>query len=229
MALILALETATEVCSVALLHNNLCIKEICNTEGNAHARLLHVLVADLLSQTGKTFAEIDAIAVSMGPGSYTGLRVGVSAAKGYCFAAGLPLIAVNTLQSIAAVAQSSFRFDPKTLLCPMLDARRMEVYTAILSTDLTFIEPTQALILDTESYQHLLETNKIAFFGNGSAKFKEILHHENAQFIENLTPSAAGMASIAHKKFESKQFENLAYFEPFYLKEFIGTTPKRRL
>jgi|688.fasta_scaffold04838_20 tRNA threonylcarbamoyladenosine biosynthesis protein TsaB len=228
MALILAIETATEVCSVSMAYDGIILGELHLSEGNMHASKLHVLIDNLLKETGKTLNQIEAIAVSMGPGSYTGLRVGVAAAKGFCLALNIPLIAVNTLQSLSATALVQTEIPEKALLAPMLDARRMEVYTALLQKDLSFTQNTNALILDESSLRDSLIKQPIYYFGNGANKAQDLLQHPNAHFIPNVHASAAGMAQLAEAKFKSKQFEDIAYFEPFYLKDFVGTTPKKR-
>ncbi len=229
MALILALETATEVCSVSMAYDGIILGELNLSEGNMHASQLHVLIDNLLKETGKTLKQLEAIAVSMGPGSYTGLRVGVAAAKGFCLALNIPLIAINTLQSLSAMVLVQTEIPENALLAPMLDARRMEVYTALMHKDLSFEQNTHALVLDENSLKETLNQKVIYYFGNGANKAQDLLQHPNAHFIPNIHASAAGMAELAEIKFQSKQFEDTAYFEPFYLKDFVGTTPKKRI
>ncbi|OYU94226.1 MAG: tRNA (adenosine(37)-N6)-threonylcarbamoyltransferase complex dimerization subunit type 1 TsaB [Bacteroidetes bacterium B1(2017)] len=227
MALILGIETATEVCSVALGKDGTCIAEQTNREGNTHASQLHKMVENILKETGYTFNNLNAIAVSKGPGSYTGLRVGVSAAKGFGYALNIPVIGISTLKSLCA--QVLGRTETKgELLVPMIDARRMEVFTAIFSQKLEEIESTNAKIIEENMYVDLLETQKILFFGNGSEKCKKILEHKNATFIDNLTCNATSLLGLAEEMYQNNEFENLAYFEPFYLKDFVGTTPKNK-
>lgn len=228
MALILAIETATEVCSVSMAYDGIILAERHLSDGNMHASQLHVLIDNLLKETGKKLKQIDAIAVSMGPGSYTGLRVGVAAAKGFCLALNIPLIAINTLQSLSAMALVQKEIAETAWLAPMLDARRMEVYTALLHKDLSFLQKTHALVLDENSLKENLHQQTIYYFGNGAIKAQDLLQHTNAHFIPNILASAKGMAQLAEIKFQSKQFEDVAYFEPFYLKDFVGTTPKKR-
>jgi tRNA threonylcarbamoyladenosine biosynthesis protein TsaB len=218
MAFILCIETATSVCSVALFKNDtlLSLQEI--IEGNEHATMLTTLIANCLSEAAITFNQLDAIAVSKGPGSYTGLRVGVSTAKGLCFTLNKPLIAINTLKSLANAYKTTH---PQTnaLLCPMIDARRMEVYTAIYTNELNELSATEAKIIDEQSFASELSENNIQFLGNGALKCQSMIIHTNASFTD-FACSAAGMGSLAYEAFTTNQFEDLAYFEPNYLKEF---------
>jgi tRNA threonylcarbamoyladenosine biosynthesis protein TsaB len=228
MSLILGIETATKMCSVALSDENglLALKEAGGEY--SHAENLNLFVADVCTQAGKELKDIDAIAVSKGPGSYTGLRIGVSAAKGFCTALDIPLISVDTLQAMAK--NPSGEIDRGLLFCPMIDARRMEVYTALYDTEGNKIEDISAKIIDENSFSEYLKTSKIVFFGDGSEKCREALDgNPNATFIEDVHPSAKYINEIALKKFNKKEFEDVAYFEPFYLKDFIATTPKKLL
>ncbi len=227
MALILGIETATEVCSVALSKDGICLAEQTNFEGNSHAAQLHVMVQNLLKETGYTLQNLDAIAVSKGPGSYTGLRVGVSAAKGYAFALQLPLIAVSSLYAMCLQAAKQIQ-QPNALLVPMIDARRMEVYTCISSIELKEIAPVSAKIIEQDAFLSFLGSNQMYFFGNGAEKCKPMIQHENAHFLPNIVCLASGMMPLAEKAYLYKTFENLAYFEPFYLKDFISTSPKKK-
>lgn len=169
----------------------------------------------------------DAVSVSAGPGSYTGLRIGVSTAKGLCYGYDIPLIAVDTLKIISKNALTGITEKKDVLLCPMIDARRMEVYTALYNTDLEVIRPVSAEIISENSFAEILEEKTIYFFGNGSGKCKSIITHPNARFLDNAVPLAENMMQLAEHKFSQKEFVDTAYFEPFYLKEFQATTPKK--
>lgn len=224
MALILHLETATTVCSVAIGRDGklLALKE----QGGdySHSENLTLFVQDVCKQADVELSSLDAIAVSKGPGSYTGLRIGVSTAKGLCYALNKPLIAINTLQHMAfAMALSGKnKFPENTLYCPMLDARRMEVYCAIYDCNNKELEPTSAKIIDAHSFENILNSNNVVFFGDGAAKCKSVLsRHSKAIFIDDVTPSAQNMLALANQAYLQNCFENTAYFEPFYLKDFM--------
>jgi tRNA threonylcarbamoyladenosine biosynthesis protein TsaB len=231
--LILNIETSTNVCSVSLTGESgriLSFRE--NLEDKSHSALLAVFVEEVLKESKKGFEELDAVCVSKGPGSYTGLRIGVSTAKGICYARSLPLIAVKTLDIITkgVIQQNPGGFSgygEKVLLCPMIDARRMEVYTALYDIHGNGVKETSAEIIDEHSFKDLLKDHKILFFGNGAAKCRETIIHPNAKFLEGIYPSATEMGSIALQAFQNSEFENLAYFEPFYLKDFVATVPKK--
>lgn len=232
MALILNLETATTVCSVSLGKDGklLALKE--HNGDYSHAENLTIFIEDVLQQASVKFSDIDAIAVSKGPGSYTGLRIGVSTAKGLCYSLNKPLIAVNTLQhlSLAVSSLGSQISEPASLFCPMIDARRMEVYCAIYDANNKEVKPTAAEIIDEGSFADVLETNRIIFFGDGAEKCKSILsQNKNAVFIDNVLPSAKSMISLSEQAFINKEFEDVAYFEPFYLKDFIAGKKKGEL
>jgi len=228
MPKILCIETATEVCSVAISSQGKLLALEENHDGNAHASQLHNLVHKVLDSAGITLQDLDAVAVSKGPGSYTGLRVGVSTAKGYCYALGIPLIAINTLESLLRGQVLGEREQTTTsLYVPMLDARRMEVYCAVFDSHANMIRQTEAKIIDETSFAGLLENNEVYFLGNGAAKCKSMITLPNAKFLDNVLCSAKGMVDAAFEAFQAKQFEDTAYFEPFYLKDFVGTTPKR--
>ena len=220
--MILQIDTATTSCSVALANNGrvLAFKEI--NARNMHAQVITVYIDELMAQTSTAYADLDAIAVSCGPGSYTGLRIGVSTAKGLCFALDKPLIAVQTLAAMAnGVALSNDVAG--MLLCPMIDARRMEVYTAIFNAAGEVIKPTSAEIIDAESFSGILNNNKVLFFGDGADKCRQALgHNSNAQFLSDFENSAAHLTQIAAEKFSRADFEDVAYFEPYYLKDFIA-------
>jgi tRNA threonylcarbamoyladenosine biosynthesis protein TsaB len=229
MALILNIESATTMCSVALAKDALCIDSQEIDEGYSHAENLAVFVDEILKRNNLKVTDLNAIAISEGPGSYTGLRIGVSLEKGLCYGGNVKLIAVSTLQQMCmhpdVVKELNFRKDG--LLCPMLDARRMEVYTSVYDVGLkVLLEPTN-LILDETSYESFLAEEPVIFFGNGSDKFQDVTKSESAYFVKNVTPSAIQMVGLSELKYQASQFEDVAYFEPFYLKEFQATTPKK--
>ncbi len=224
---ILCIETATEICSVALLQDDKMIALRENHEGNAHASQITLLIEAVMKDANIELKNLDAIAVSKGPGSYTGLRVGVSTAKGLCYALDIPLIAINTLESLAHEIIKNNNIQ-KANFCAMLDARRMEVYCAVFDNQMNSIKKTEAKIIDENSFADLLEISEVYFFGNGSAKCKNIFTHPNAKFIDDIKCSALNMNGIAQKLFLEKQFEDVAYFEPFYLKDFVGTIPNKK-
>jgi len=224
MSYILQIETATTVCSVALSKDGetLSVKQI--NERNIHAEVITLFIDELLKQTGLSYNQLDAIAVSSGPGSYTGLRIGVSTAKGLCFALDKPLIAVETLEAMADGITNEMQLTGKdVLLCPMIDARRMEVYTAIFDTHGKRIKPTTAEIIDTNSFSDLLSNHTIIFFGDGASKCETVLGtNTNAQFVTDFNNSAAHLSKKAYAKLLANDLEDVAYFEPFYLKDFIA-------
>ncbi|MFY7734770.1 MAG: tRNA (adenosine(37)-N6)-threonylcarbamoyltransferase complex dimerization subunit type 1 TsaB [Bacteroidia bacterium] len=226
MTHILSIETATEICSVAIAKNGETIALVEDTLGNNHASQLHILVAKALEQSNLQFSDLQAVAVSKGPGSYTGLRVGVSAAKGYCYALKIPLIAINTLQSLA----NGFRQNNPSysdLVCPMIDARRMEVYCALFNQKLNEVLPTQAKIIDEESFIEQLSQNQITFIGNGAAKCQNTITSVQAKFDISVRCNASYLSHLAQEAFNQNTFEDVAYFEPYYLKDFIGTVAKK--
>ncbi len=218
MATILCIETATTNCSVAIGVDGkvLSVKEDFSSS-YSHAERLHVFIQNILEENKVKLSDLDAIAISKGPGSYTGLRIGVSAAKGLCFALELPLISVATLTSLAHQVKIN---DGK--IVPMLDARRMEVYTAIFDSSNNQVQETSAKILEPSSFLEDLELGKVHFIGSGVEKFKEICTHPNAIFIQDKLPSAGEMVSLAYTKYKISDFENVAYFEPYYLKDFMA-------
>lgn len=227
MPTILQLETATPVCSVALSINGKTVASKEETAQNIHASRLTLFINEVMEQSGTTFSDLDAVAVSKGPGSYTGLRIGVSTAKGLCFALDKPLIGINTLSMMAA----GFLADHpnyKGLVCSMIDARRMEVFTAVFDDHLTEIEATHAKIVDEMSFLSLLDQHEITFIGNGAEKCSPLIQHKNAKFLTTNFNAAANMTSLANAAFMAKKFEDVAYFEPFYLKDFVFTVPKKR-
>lgn len=224
MSLILHLETATTVCSVALGFEGklIAIKE--ENKGFTHAEHLTLYIEEVMQMAGKSFEALDAVAVSKGPGSYTGLRIGVATAKGLSFGLNKPLIAINTLSSMATGAAKTYK--ELNFFCPMLDARRMEVYTAIYNHQGEALIPTAAVILNEKYLENQLDISEILFFGDGALKFKEICSHRNAKFDLDLAPSAANMIALSYRNYTQAQFEDLAYFEPFYLKEFYTPPAK---
>jgi tRNA threonylcarbamoyladenosine biosynthesis protein TsaB len=224
---ILQIETATTVCSVALATNGqvVAVKEL--NERNIHAEVITLYIDELITKAGLTYNNIDAIAVSSGPGSYTGLRIGVSTAKGLSFALDKPLIAVETLAAMAQGMIDIGAADADALLCPMIDARRMEVYTALFDADGNRVKPTSAEIIDEHSFDTYLQDKKILFFGDGADKCREVLGKNiNTMFADGFTNSAAHLTKQAAEKFATNDFEDVAYFEPYYLKDFLVTQKK---
>ncbi len=218
MAYILCLETATTNCSVALANKGviLAAKEDYN-HTYSHAERLHLFIEDVMKEAGIGLSDLDAVAVSKGPGSYTGLRIGVSAAKGLCYALGIPLISIGTLRSLAHQIESKNGF-----IVPMIDARRMEVYASVFSHAYQEVRQTKAEIVSETSFEEYLNQDIVYFIGNGVSKFSEICSHKNANFIQNKLPSANEMTMISYEKFAIKDFEDVSYFEPYYLKDFIA-------
>lgn len=229
MACIIHIETATNVCSVAVSKGQELIYYKEDIEGPSHAKLLGVFVEEAIKVTKTKGLKLDAVAVSGGPGSYTGLRIGVSEAKGIAYGLSIPLIAIETLKVMAYQVTKKDGFDSSTLLCPMIDARRMEVYDSIFDGNLTKVKETAADIVDESTFSCLLEQNKVAFFGNGADKCKDVISSPNAIFIENIYPCAQNMVELALNAYNRKDFVDVAYYEPFYLKEFVATTPKNKV
>ncbi|ARV06918.1 tRNA (adenosine(37)-N6)-threonylcarbamoyltransferase complex dimerization subunit type 1 TsaB [Polaribacter sp. SA4-10] len=224
MAIILNIETATKNCSVSIAKNGeiLAIKEL-NNGNYSHAEVLHPFIVALLEDAQITSQELDAVAVSKGPGSYTGLRIGVSAAKGLCFAFNKPLISIETLRSLA----HSISID-KGVIIPMLDARRMEVYAAVFDKNYEQIREIKAEIIDETSFLNYLKNQKVYFLGDGAEKCKEIITHENAVFVDDKFPSSKEMAELSYNKYKKNDIEDVAYFEPFYLKDFVVIPQKKK-
>lgn len=216
MATILCLETATTNCSVALSENGsvIALKED-RSAGYSHAEKLHVFISDILNEAGMKVDDLDAIAVSKGPGSYTGLRIGVSAAKGLCYAKDIPLLSVATLEALA------YQTSESDFIVPMLDARRMEVYSAVFNSKFEQIRPTKAEILNASSFSDYLQKGTVTFLGSGVEKFQKLLAHDNARFLPEALPSANDMAFLATSKYKKSDIEDVAYFEPYYLKDFV--------
>lgn len=217
MAVILCLEAATYNCSVsiAVAGKSIVLREE-NNQKFSHAEKLHVFIDEVLQEAQLDKDTLDAVAVSKGPGSFTGLRIGVSAAKGLCFALDIPLISTPTLETLAQQVNEETAF-----IVPMLDARRMEVYTAVFNSDKKQIRNTRAEVLTENSFLNLLEKGKTIFIGDGAAKFERVCKHKNAVFYKDSFPSAVDMALLAEAKYKKSDFEDVAYFEPYYLKEFM--------
>ncbi|WP_298329271.1 tRNA (adenosine(37)-N6)-threonylcarbamoyltransferase complex dimerization subunit type 1 TsaB [uncultured Dokdonia sp.] len=225
MTHILCLETATTNCSVALsINGNVVAMQEDNAQKYSHAERLHVFIKEVLDAAGITKDKLSAIAVSKGPGSYTGLRIGVSATKGLCAALDVPLISVDTLGALSR----KLTVNDGELIIPMLDARRMEVYSAVFDNSGNRHRETQAQILDETSFTEYLDKGIVHFVGNGVEKFQEICEHPNARFVIGELPSSTQMASMAQTKFEANDLEDVAYFEPYYLKDFIAGKPKAK-
>lgn len=227
---ILCIDTATDICSVALAENGICKDTLEAKEERSHARWLSVLIRDLLEKNSLKTADLSAVAVSEGPGSYTGLRIGVSAAKGICYATGIPLIAISTLQTLAAayIAQNS-ELPSNAIIIPMLDARRMEIYYARYTKMLEELTPATPHIVTQDSFSNLKNENNVAFIGSGAAKSRTIINLPNAHFDNEVRQTAQYMTLIAQEKLNQKKFADVAYFEPAYLKPFIATKPKKNI
>ena len=232
MALILCLESATEVCSVALADNSVILSSEKSSEPNVHSSQLTVFIGRMMERAGFSLSDLDAVAVSKGPGSYTGIRIGVSVAKGLCYSLDKPLIAVPTLEALAHGMESLLPPSGSSptlpvLLCPMIDARRMEVYTALFDSRSNMLRETEARIIEADSYNAELSGNKVWFAGSGASKCKALLgDHPNAVFPDAFTAAAEYLAPLAEERFTKRLFENIAYFEPFYLKDFVAGKPR---
>lgn len=230
MSCILNIETSTNVCSVALSQDGICLYEDVNMEGPSHAQVLAGYVKNAVSFADSHAIPIDAIAISKGPGSYTGLRIGVSEAKGVAYGRDAKLLSVPTLKLLTVPILLGHEELPEdALLCPMIDARRMEVYCALYDRALNEVVQTQALVIDSDSFKEYLDKQPIYFMGNGADKCVETIQHPNAHFIKNIVPRAKNMIPLAEMAMAKEQFEDVAYFEPFYLKEFVATKSKKLL
>jgi tRNA threonylcarbamoyladenosine biosynthesis protein TsaB len=236
MALILNIETSTIVCSVSVSRDGIVLAVKESREEKSHAKLLTIFIDELLKELNFKIDDLDAVAISKGPGSYTGLRIGVSTAKGLCYAKDKPLIAINTLQSMAKGLILKFNSNElpvdnfeKAILVPMIDARRMEVYSAFFNSKGESVREVLAEIIDEHSYKDILSKQKMIFFGDGSEKIRETIQHEKALFINDIYPSSNDMAELSENAFQKREFENVAYFEPFYLKDFVATVPKKNI
>ncbi len=231
MDFLLLIETSTKVCSVALSREG---KIIGITEENnpdySHSKQLTVFIRKVVDEAGISIDDLDSVAVSRGPGSYTGLRIGTSVAKGLCYALNIPLISVDTLKAMTIMMLNSPKARQKkekdVLFCPMIDARRMEVYNAVYDHGLKEIKPVSADVVDNNTFRKLLKDNVVWFFGDGAAKCRPVIRSANAYFCDDVLPSAAGMAPPAYENYLKKNFVNTAYFEPFYLKDFVAEKSK---
>lgn len=224
MSLILNIETATKNCSVSISRDGkvISLKEL--NEGKfSHAEKLHSFILDTVKEVGIEIDDLDAVAIGKGPGSYTGLRIGVSAAKGLCYAMNKPLISVPTLEIIALQVP----LEKNEFVVPLLDARRMEVYSGVFDHNYQQIRQTEAEIIDESSFQSFLDQGIVHFAGDGAEKCKELIKHDNARFVSDVFPSAREMAIVSTTKFKRGDFEDVAYFEPFYLKDFVAGKPKK--
>lgn len=229
MPTILHIETSTEVCSVAVSEDSQVIFHQEDHSGPNHAERLGTMVDEALSFTDSHAIPFDAVAVSCGPGSYTGLRIGVSMAKGVCYGQNLKLIAVPTLELLCVPVLLREIPEDDALLCPMLDARRMEVYAGIYTRALKPVREVGADIVDANTYKEYLDKHPVYFFGNGAKKCMEAINHPNAHLIEGIEPLAKWMQPLAEKRFLNEQFEDVAYFVPYYLKDFVAKMPKKLL
>ncbi len=229
--MILHIETSGNVCSVALGKNGTLTDSLVSYEPNAHSKVLANFIDDILKRNNLKSADLQAIAISEGPGSYTGLRIGVSIAKGMAYSLDIPMIAVDTLMLMAVDFSKKHPeiISQNPVLCPMIDARRMEVFTAFYDIDLNKLSETSNMIIDEFSFQTPLQYRPIAFFGSGANKCKKVITHGNALFFDDIFPLAENMIDLAYQKFIDKNFVDVAYFEPFYLKPFIATIPKNKL
>ncbi|SDG19968.1 tRNA threonylcarbamoyladenosine biosynthesis protein TsaB [Prevotella communis] len=227
MACILHIETSTQVCSVAVSEDSHVIFQLEDHSGPNHAERLGSMVDEALSFTDNHAIPFDAVAVSCGPGSYTGLRIGVSMAKGICYGRNLKLIAVPTLELMCVPVLLREMVEENALLCPMIDARRMEVYAGIYDRALKEVRPVGADVVDAETYKQWLDERPVYFFGNGAAKCMETINHPNAHLIEGIEPLAKWMQPLAERRLLNGQTEDVAYFEPFYLKDYVAKMPKK--
>ena len=240
MERLILIETSTALCSAALAEDGVITSYRESSAPKAHASLTAVFIQEMLAEKGLTIADCDAICVSMGPGSYTGLRVGVSTAKGLCFGSGKPMIAVGTLDTLVAQAFThgqdtvcAEKAEAPTYIVPMIDARRMEVYSAVFekaAVNSTYKQVTETapVIVDETSFADILEKGKVLFIGDGAGKCADVIKHPNAHFCQ-CHPKASSMLAPAMKAYKEKRFEDVAYFEPFYLKEFVATVSKKKL
>ena len=229
MACILHIDTSTDVCSVAVSEDSHVIFEQEDRTGTKHAEKLGTFVDEALSFTDNHAIPFDAVAVSGGPGSYTGLRIGVSMAKGICYARDLKFVSVPTLELLCVPVLLRELVEEEALLCPMIDARRMEVYAAVYDRALREVRPVGADVVDADTYKPWLDERPVYFFGGGAKKCMETISHPNAHYIDGIEPLAKWMQPLAERRFFRGQFEDVAYYEPFYLKDFVAKMPKKLL
>lgn len=230
MSCILNIDTSTNVCSVAVSQDGACIFDKEDHSGPNHAERLGAFVDEALSFIDNHAIPLDAVAVSCGPGSYTGLRIGVSMAKGICYGRDVKLLAVPTLELLCVpVLLREMVTDDDALLCPMLDARRMEVYAQLFTRSLREVRPIQADVVDADTYREYLDKHPVYFFGNGAMKCKEVIDHPNAHFIEGIEALAKNMLPLAERRMAREEFADVAYFVPFYLKDFVAKQPRKLL
>lgn len=229
MAVILNIETSTNVCSVALTDNGFVLEHFEDYKGQNHAALLSGYIKKCLDYLKEKGLKLEAVAVSIGPGSYTGLRIGLSEAKGLAYALDIPLIGIDTLKLMAVSVMFKHDVDSDALFAPMIDARRMEVYTSVLDMALNEQMHPSPLILDETSYSEWLDSSQVLFFGNGSNKAKDVISHPNARFIDDINPLATDMLALSDSAFRRGDFLDLAYSVPAYLKDFQATTPKKQI
>jgi tRNA threonylcarbamoyladenosine biosynthesis protein TsaB len=232
MGKILHIETATDICSVSLAENGEMIDLRETSVSQSHAHILTIFIQEIFHKNKLSITDLNAVAASIGPGSYTGLRIGVSVAKGICYGAGIPLIAVPTLDIMYYGINRKFKnegvkLSKSTIFAPMIDARRMEVYVSLYKLTGEIIKETSAVIVSPDTFNPFLANNKVYFFGKGADKLTQTIINDNAFFVKDFKLSSAYMIPIAYSKFQNKDFVDTAYFEPFYLKNFISTTPKR--
>jgi tRNA threonylcarbamoyladenosine biosynthesis protein TsaB len=227
MALLLSIETSTQYCSVALHEGGVLVSSKFTETPRSAASLLAVMIDEVFQSINRKPKDLSGVVVASGPGSYTGLRIGVATAKGLCYALNIPIVSVNTLELMAFqfIASGSFTDFNEPLLCPMIDARRMEVYCALLDGNLNYVEPVQAKVIDAASFKDIIESTSVIFFGEGADKCSEIIRHSNAHFIPDLIPLASSLGVIGFKKWIAGNYEDLFSFEPFYLKEFLIKKP----
>ncbi|RPH34256.1 MAG: tRNA (adenosine(37)-N6)-threonylcarbamoyltransferase complex dimerization subunit type 1 TsaB [Bacteroidales bacterium] len=233
MSKFLLIESGTNVCSVAISVDGKVVGLKESSDEKAHASQLTLFIDRLTQETGISISNLDAVVVSKGPGSYTGLRIGVSAAKGICYAAEKPLISINSLDSMVYGAttlyQSIIERDSIDYYCPMIDARRMEVYTALYDKSFGKIKDIEAQVVDEKTFKDILDNKKILFFGNGAIKCRNTINHHHAYFADNFLPSSKFMIPLALDAFSNQTFEDVAYFEPYYLKDFVATVSQKDL
>jgi len=229
MALLLSLETSTQCCSVALHDAGVLVADKVIETPRSAASQLAVMIDEVFQSSNRKPQELNGVIVAAGPGSYTGLRIGVATAKGLCFALNIPIVSINTLRLMAYQFLSSKLFENfhsnEVLLCPMIDARRMEVYCAMLDQNLSYVEPVQAKVIDEESFRSLIVANPVVFFGEGADKCKEVIKHSNAHFVSGVIPLASSLGEIGFKKWRVGDYEDRVSFEPFYLKDFLIKKP----